>query len=89
MRNAPCLIISLKLCALMPIVFLFNNENSIESIKLLLESGFDVNHKDESGLSPLHISVNKNSVEIGKLLLDNNSDPVTSYSHVDDQPSHP
>jgi ankyrin repeat protein len=48
----------------------YNNK----SVKLLIDYGYDINMKDNCGLSPLHIAIQVNNCEIVKYLLEKNID---------------
>ena len=48
--------------------------NNIEILKLLLESGSDVNLKNELGATPLHMAINVNNLEIVKILIKRDAD---------------
>ncbi|WP_339045351.1 ankyrin repeat domain-containing protein [Candidatus Mesenet endosymbiont of Agriotes lineatus] len=48
--------------------------NSIDSVKLLISKGADVNAKDKNGHTPLYVAIYKNNVDIAKLLISNGAD---------------
>jgi ankyrin repeat protein len=49
--------------------------NQLESVKILLEYGADVNLQNRLGESPLHQAANNNFMEISKVLLENGASP--------------
>ncbi|KAF5644142.1 hypothetical protein F25303_6075 [Fusarium sp. NRRL 25303] len=51
-----------------------HGSNMIETIKILIENGLDVNDRDEQGSSPLHNACSRSSVKAAALLLVNGAD---------------
>ena len=52
-------------------------------IKMLIENGANVNSKDKNGLTPLHIAVKDNEIDLAKILLDYgaNIETKSKYAH--------
>jgi ankyrin repeat protein len=59
----------------------------LDMVKLLLESGADVSHLDDSGRSPLVLAIQGNYGEVATVLVAGGSDPNTPYVD-DDGESH-
>ena len=54
--------------------------NSIDIARLLIDSGADIEAKDNDGLTPMHLAVETNSLDVVRLLIDrgaNNDDSIT------------
>ena len=52
-------------------------------IKMLIENGANVNSKDKNGLTPLHIAVKDNEIDLAKILLHHGADieAKSKYAH--------
>ena len=57
------------------------NENKINSVKLLISKGANLNYRLPNGISPLSIAVVKDNLEIVKLLVENGAEINTHDGH--------
>lgn len=62
-------------------------QKNVETIKLSLENGADVNKEDEKGNTPLHLAVKNKNIEVAKLLLENKAN-VNSKNTYGGTPLH-
>lgn len=58
-----------------------SEQNQIETVKYLLESGIDVNHQSSEGITALMLAVNKGNIEIVRLLLEKGANKLIVNKH--------